>query len=105
MSDDTHRLPVIQNDIGEEAAPSCSPSIYISNEETALLMAMRELRRQSAGLKKNIGAATGADRSRLETELESLRAEWRNLAAQREKAYVRKMIMLGHLPPEADPGL
>jgi hypothetical protein len=42
------------------------------------------------------------DRTRLEAELEVLREEWRTLAERRERAYVNKMIALGHLPPEAD---
>jgi hypothetical protein len=31
-----------------------------------------------------------------------MRAQWKVLSDQRERAFIRKMVMLGHLPPEAD---
>ena len=82
--------------------PSCSPKIYVSNEEVALLAEMRELREQSIALKTEARGADPEKRSRLETQIEALRDAWNHLAGQREKAFVRKMIMLGHLPPSAD---
>lgn len=84
----------------DSAAPSCSPKIYVSNEEVALLNAMRELREQSKELKEKMRDADPERRSHLESRLGDLRAEWKNLAARREKAFIRKMIMLGHLPPD-----
>jgi len=92
-------LPVIQSEPDEEA-PSCSPTIYVSNEEVWLLTEMRKLRERSLELKQQIRTAEGQDRSRLESEIGELRAKWKDLAAQRERAFVRKMIMLGHLPPD-----
>jgi hypothetical protein len=94
-------LPVIQTD-PDEGEPSCSPKIYVSNEEAALLTAMRDLRDRSSKLKKEMRNAEPDRRSQLQSEVEEMRAEWKVLSAQREKAFVRKMIMLGHLPPEAD---
>ena len=98
MAKDIQRLPVVQTDL-EEGEPSCSPKIYISNEEAALLAGMRRLRERSLELKKEMLSADPNRRSRLESEICEMRAEWKDLAAQREKAFVRKMIMLGHLPP------
>ena len=95
-------LPVVQTDLDEKAAPSCSPTIYVSNEEAALLAAMRDLRDRSVELKKEKRDADPQQRSRLESEINEMRAKWKDLAAQRERAFVRKMIMLGHLPPEMD---
>jgi hypothetical protein len=92
------RLPVIQDELVEEV-PSCSPTIYVSNEEAALLAGMRELRERSIELKAQIKSANTEQRSSLESEIEELRTKWKGLAAQREKAFIRKMIMLGHLPP------
>jgi len=48
MANDDRDLPVVQTDLDEEAAPSCSPTIYVSNEEAALLAAMRNLDRRRA---------------------------------------------------------
>lgn len=84
----------------DSAAPSCSPKTYVSNEEVALLNAMRELREQSKELKEKMRDAEPERRSHLESRLGDLRAEWEGLAARREKAFTRKMIMLGHLPPD-----
>lgn len=96
---DTH-LPVIQTDDESDQLPSCSPTIYVSNEEVALFAAMRELRGRSAEIKRELKAAAEDARPALEAELESRRAEWQELARRREQAFVRKMIMLGHLPPD-----
>ena len=102
MANDDRDLPVVQTDLDEEAAPSCSPTIYVSNEEAALLAAMRNLRNRSVELKKELRDTDPQQRSRLESEINEMRAKWKDLAAQREKAFVRKMVMLGHLPAEAD---
>jgi hypothetical protein len=101
MANVERHLPVVQTNL-DEGEPSCSPKIYVSNEEAALLAEMRSLREQSTELKKEMRDAEPERRSRLDAETDELRAKWKDLAAQREKAFVRKMIMLGHLPPEAD---
>ena len=98
MTNGDKHLPVIQSDI-DEAESSCSPKIYVSNEEATLLAAMRDLRDRSTAIKKEMRNAEPKRRSQLETEIEEMRVKWKDLAAQREKAFVRKMIMLGHLPP------
>ncbi len=99
MCDDDRVLPVVQNGVADEA-PSCSPRIYISNEEAALLAGMRSLREQSAQIRGKMATARSDESSRLKSELEALRLKWKDLAAQRERAFTRKMIMLGHLPPD-----
>lgn len=101
MANDKH-LPVVQTDL-DEGEPSCSPKIYVSNEEAALLAEMRRLREQSLELKKEMRVAEPQKRSHLESEITEMRAKWKALSAQRERAFIRKMVMLGHLPPEADP--
>ena len=100
MADSKH-LPVVQTDVTKDE-PSCSPKIYVSNEEAALLADMRHLREQSVKLKKVLRDAEPEQRSHLESKINEMRTTWKDLAAQREKAFIRKMIMLGHLPPEAD---
>lgn len=99
MTDHSKYLPVVQNDL-DEGEPSCSPRIYVSNEEAALLTAMRRLREESAELRAQMREADSELRRKLESDIARMRAEWRDLAAQREKAFIRKMIMLGHLPPD-----
>ena len=102
MSAEDFTLPVIQTDLGEQEDSSCSPKIYVSNEEAALLQAMRSLREKSQTLKAEL-LKTGNDGDcGLAARLEEAREEWKKLAAQREKAYIHKMVALGHLPPEAD---
>jgi hypothetical protein len=100
MARDDQHLPVIQPDLDDEATPSCSPKIYVSNEEVAVLDAMRDLRQRSVGLKLEMRTADSARSSELESEIAVLREQWKDLAAQREQAFIRKMIMLGHLPPD-----
>jgi len=100
MSNDQHRLPVINPPEEEDNEPSCSPKIYVSNEEASLLAEMRELREQSLELRRLLASAAGDERSTLESELERLRARREEVARQRERAFTRKMIMLGHLPPD-----
>jgi outer membrane protein TolC len=95
----TH-LPIF-DDPPESDEPSCSPKVYVSNEEKAILEAMRGLREQAVELRGRLkNAETRDDRDRIEAELAELRARRADLAARREQAYRRKMIMLGHLPPD-----
>ena len=100
MSNAGRHLPVFQDQPDEAETPSCSPKIYISNEEAALLAAMRQLRERSIELKTEVQSADGDRRQRLEAELEALRSEWKDLSDRRERAFIRKMIALGHLPPD-----
>ena len=99
MDDDDRNLPVIEDGLDAEA-PVCSPTNYVSNEEAALVAAMRGLREESVVLRRDLKDADPEDRAGLEAELERLREEWRTLAKRRERAYVNKMITLGHLPPD-----
>lgn len=99
MVRDDQQLPVIQEDLDQDT-PSCSPSIYVSNEEAVLLARMRELRDRSLELRQQLKNSQTGQRENLESEIESLRVTWKDLAARREQAFVRKMIMLGHLPPD-----
>ena len=65
---------------------------------------MRTLRDESLALKGELETADPVRRSAIEERLADARREWRSLSEQRERAYIRKMISLGHLPPDADPG-
>jgi len=101
-------LPVLGQDAHHEAdaaaedGPSCGPKVYVSNEEAALLNAMRGLRERGLELRRCLAAESDPERrSVLERELEALRQERDQLAARREQAFLRKMVMLGHLPPQA----
>ena len=100
MGDFDNNLPVLENPDSEEDLPSCDPKVYVSNEEGALLAAMRDLRDRSLELRKTLESSSPEDRTKLETELEELRNQWRTLARRREQASIRKIIMLGHLPPD-----
>lgn len=100
MSHFDRRLPVLHDADQGDDLPSCSPSIYVSNEEAALLAAMRKLGEAAAEIKREMRNADSDHRHQLEVRLEALRAERKGLAEQREAAFVRKMIMLGHLPPD-----
>jgi outer membrane protein TolC len=94
-------LPMIGTHPMEEETASCAPKIYVSNEEMALLAAMRELRSRAKELRGRIDSGASPDERReLQAQLDELRAQRTDLAARREEAYKRKMIMLGHLPPD-----
>jgi hypothetical protein len=94
----TH-LPIFDDQPNDE--PSCSPKIYVSNEEKSILAAMRELRDRALELRNGLEASESAEeRTRLESELAELRSERADLAIRREQAFKRKMIMLGHIPPD-----
>jgi len=99
MSNDENRLPVINRPVAESEGPSCSPKIYVSNEEASLLAEMRELREASIEVRRRLESAEGDERSALESRLEELRRQREEAAERRERAFTRKMIMLGHLPP------
>ncbi|HSL16383.1 MAG TPA: hypothetical protein VLB51_00590 [Methylomirabilota bacterium] len=99
-------LPVIGTHPMDEDVAACSPKIYVSNEEKAILDAMRTLREQALDLRSRLDEATSKEeRSRLEAELAALRERRKDLAVRREQAFKRKMIMLGHLPPDDEVSL
>jgi len=100
MSNDEHHLPVINPPEEGTREPSCSPKVYVSNEEAALLAELRELRERSLEVRRTLAAADEADRADLASRLEELRERRREVARRREAAFTRKMIMLGHLPPD-----
>lgn len=100
MSNDERHLPVINPSGDENQVPSCSPKIYVSNEEASLLAELRELRKTSLVVRRKLENADGDHRVTLESRLEELRKQRNEVARRRETAYVRKMIMLGHLPPD-----
>ena len=99
MIDEDRYLPVIEDGL-DDGAPACSPTVYVSNEEASLFASMRRLRERSTDLKREMEGANPEDRTGLEAELEGLREEWRALAKRRERAFINKMIALGHLPPD-----
>ena len=100
MSNDEPRLPVINPPPDEGDDPSCSPKVYVSNEEASLLAEMRELREASIDVRRRLESSEGDERSALEKRLEELRRQREEVAERRERAFTRKMIMLGHLPPD-----
>ena len=104
MSEKTStELPMIGTHPIDDEVAACSPKIYVSNEEKAILAAMRNLRDRALELRSRIdAAATDRQRSPLESELAELRAQRAELAVRREQAFKRKMIMLGHIPPDDD---
>ena len=96
----TH-LPIFDEQPADESESSCSPKVYVSNEEKTILDAMRKLRDRAVELRQQLEVIKDADdRRRIESELAELRAERSDLAIRREQAFKRKMIMLGHLPPD-----
>ena len=97
----TH-LPIF-DDQPDDDDSSCSPKVYVSNEEKTILDAMRGLREQAIELKRQLKNVESADdRRSIEAELAELRAQRSDLATRRDQAFKRKMIMLGHLPPDDD---
>ena len=101
---DEFELPVYGQavDDGAEEEPSCSPSVYVSIEEAAILATVRTLKARSTAVREQLAGALPEDeRGRLEAELNDLRRRFSELSIRREAAYRRKMVMLGHLPPEA----
>ena len=101
MSDkvSTH-LPIFDKQPDDNDS-SCSPKVYISNEEKTILDAMRGLRDQALELKRQLKSIESTeDRRSIEAELAELRAQRSDLAIRRDQASKRKMIMLGHLPED-----
>jgi len=97
----TH-LPIF-DDPPDDDDTSCSPKVYVSNEEKTILDAMRGLREQAVELKQQLKSVQSADdRHGIEAELAELRAQRSDLSTRREQAFKRKMIMLGHLPPDEE---
>lgn len=101
MSDEAKPLPVLDTDQAEKGA-ACSPTAYVTNEELAVLAAMRQIRQRGMEIRRELKTTTSDEsRARLEDQLAATREEWSDLNGRREAAYIRKMVMLGHLPPEA----
>ena len=97
----TH-LPIFDDPTDDDES-SCSPKVYVSNEEKTILDKMRQLRDRAVELRSRLNETDSVDeRSRIEEELAELRAQRSDLAIRREQAYKRKMIMLGHLPPDEE---
>jgi len=90
--------PRQNGDQGDDAAPACSPKIYVSDEEAALLREIHLLRQRAFEVRSELGAAPPARRRELERRLDELRAQRKLLEKRRERAFRRKMVMLGHLP-------
>lgn len=101
---DLTRLPVHgqpPSDATTDDEASCSPKIYVSNEEASLLAALRKLRERAVEVRRHLESADSSDRERLTSELEQMRRDRKELEKRRENAFTRKMVMLGHLPPSA----
>ncbi|MDX2437754.1 MAG: hypothetical protein QNL88_11955 [Acidobacteriota bacterium] len=100
MSNDKQQLPVINPPAEESAEPSCSPKVYVSNEEASLLAELRELREASLEVRRRLETAKGDELAILTSRLDKLRSQRDEVAGKRDRAFTRKMIMLGHLPPD-----
>lgn len=101
---DPSKLPIHPTQAGatdDDETPACSPKIYVSNEEASLLRQIRHLHDRSLELRREIAEAPPARQRQLEAEIVELRRSHQELVLRREQAYRRKMVMLGHLPPEA----
>lgn len=101
MKDPKTKLPVLEGPESEsdDAGQTCGPAGYVSNEEAALLAAMRQLGQQATDVKVQLDATQDpGERHRLEHRLDELRRRRSELENRREQAYKRKMVMLGHLP-------
>ncbi len=97
--DEGRSLPVLDAP-AEADESSCGPKIYVTHEESALLAAMRRVHGEAVEVRRKLaGALPAGTRAGLERRLAELRDEWRALAARREQAYRRKMVMLGHMDP------
>jgi hypothetical protein len=95
---DEKALPMVDD---ERTPASCDPRVYVSQEEVALLKAMRAIRSEGVELRSRIARCQSEEtRLDLERSLGELRQRWRSLARRREQAQLRKMVMLGHLPPD-----
>lgn len=82
-------------------APVCGPTAYVSNEEAAIVSEMRAVKAEADEVRAlRCETASDAEQAGLDHRLAELRALWSELADRRERAYRRKMIMLGHLPPD-----
>jgi hypothetical protein len=100
-----HELPIVGQDQGSNPSndlPSCSPEVYVTNEEASLLAAMRAMKGRATEIRERLAdPLSGDERSALSAELEELRTRRTELTRRRDRAYRRKMVMLGHLPPDA----
>jgi hypothetical protein len=97
------QLPILGQEpaeVTDEESPSCSPTAYVSNEESGLLLAMRTVKKRASVVREALDQdQTPEARDGLEAELDKLRKKFWELSQRRERAYLRKMVMLGHLPP------
>ena len=93
--------PAHREDGTQDETPVCSPKIYVSNEEASLLRQLRDLRERAVALRREMAAAEPSRRGDLERQMDDLRALRHRIVHRREAAFRRKMIMLGHLPPDA----
>lgn len=77
---------------------ACPSGAYVSNEETALIQTLLQIRKDADSIREELTTAAAEDRVALQQRLDDLRSEWKKLAARRTRAGTRKMAMLGHLP-------
>jgi hypothetical protein len=99
------QLPILGQEPVEEPerdAPSCAPKIYVSMEESSLLQAMRDIKERAAMVRNALAEKPPSEaRAELEAQMDGYRKQFFELSQRRERAYLRKMVMLGHIPPSA----
>ena len=102
--EDLLRLPLHGHGETSAEESSCDATkIYVSLEEKSILEDLRTLRDQAIELRAQLKDATpDEERVKLEAKLAALREQRKVLDTRREAAYTRKMVMLGHIPPEVD---
>lgn len=74
----------------------------LTDEEVGILARMRALHDEAAALRASLAAA-GADAAEVDCRLAELRERRRVLAAERDAARHRRMVLLGHETPADAP--
>ena len=102
MANDDATLPVFDPaSFDPEPDETCLPKNYVTNEQAAIAAEMRRLRDRAKAIRLGIEASgNNPEKQTLEAELAELRRQREHLVILREKAIERKMVMLGHEPPD-----
>ncbi len=102
MANDDVTLPVLEATHADpEPDETCSPKNYVTNEQAAIVAEMRRLGDRAKAIRGLLEAVeNSSEKQTLEAELVALRRQREHLVTLREKAIERKMVMLGHEPPD-----
>ncbi len=102
MTTNDGTLPVFDSaNPDPEPDDACSLKNYVTNEQASIAAEMRRLRDRAEVIRTRIEAADSArEKEDLNVELVELRRCRERLVVYREKAIERKMVILGHEPPD-----